>query len=168
METVADPCTESNALAGQLQAYIAFAQSTLVGVQGQGAPLDLDPRKCDPSHANVEICILFPNLTNQERDQLLTLRLAQVGLALAINCPREGFTEADLARLERILREMESGFMQLKAQWNSSNILSRLSPLQRQMVESFLTVPFSSWTAINFGTQGNFSILLRTYIRTAH
>ena len=88
---------------------------------------------------------LFPNLDYGEIEQLNDLARARRVCCAAVNTPRAGMNPTERAAHERHTTKSELAFMRERRNVLRSNLMSRLTPIQWNVLKrEYLVVPFFS------------------------
>jgi hypothetical protein len=121
--------------------YAAVALGNLIEIPEEWNELDELEReiKEDTLKLRLEISYLFPNLLLHERDDLTELASIVSALTVVLNLKHPIGDRHE----EMIITRMESRFMDLKAKMETSEIMGKLSPVQRRILESeYFSIPF--------------------------
>lgn len=97
----------------------------------------------DKTFEELQIHFLFPNLYDHERYLLLALKFANRGVALMVNTDQGRLSLDERRQHEFGTAQIEELFMDARCQVLENGLLDKLSPIQRDIVESdFLNVYF--------------------------
>jgi len=92
----------------------------------------------------LEVHYLFPNLTDPERNLVTSLLSARSELLMALKKAEQVGSTPSPGPRDRTLSHLKNRFADLSGQLQQSGLLSRLTPVQRQILErEFLSLPGS-------------------------
>src|SRR5579872_3280066 len=87
---------------------------------------------------------LFPNLTRVERLKLTGLKSLNQGITAGVNADTRGMTRGEREVHESVITALEEKFVCLQRALRESGILSKLTPIQKEILEcEFLKIEFN-------------------------
>ncbi len=90
----------------------------------------------------LEVNFLFPNVTQRERDLMVSLMGARNALLVGMNGLRQWRSDDQKSDHEALIQQLRERFVLLRGELISSQVKERISPIQQRLLEQeFLSVP---------------------------
>ena len=90
----------------------------------------------------LEVNFLFPNVTQRERDLMVSLMGARNALLIGMNGLRQWRSDAQKTDHDSVIQQLRERFVLLRSELVSSKVKDRISPIQQRLLEQeFLSVP---------------------------
>lgn len=90
----------------------------------------------------LEVSFLFPNITQRERDLLVSLMGARNALLVGLNGLRQWRNDEQRTEHDQVIQKLRERFVLLRSEIQSAKLKERVSPVQQRLLEQeFLSVP---------------------------